>query len=320
MNPQLDFGRLVTHAPRNDQVGAGRQGFMRQNMELDVVTHAPAGSDFSVTAKNFGPVRVARVDGPPSTFTRVRRHLGDNRDLISLVISAGAQFRFDCGGATQRYGRHGAAALESRRESTLHCIDRGLAWTIIMDRAPLEPMLGGLPALQRCIPESPALRLLDGYLAALFGLDQAFDGTLASQHIRDLALNALGVTGDARALVRERGVAAGRLQVLLDRLSRDATEPGLDPARFAERIGVSVRYLHRLLEPTGRSFSEHLLGCRLEHAARLLGDPGSATLRIGDIAARVGFADLSHFSRSFRRHYGDTPYGWRARAAMRQQT
>jgi AraC-like DNA-binding protein len=292
---------------------------MRQNMDLDVVNHAPRERDFAVTAKNFGAVRVALVDGPPSTFTRARRHFADNRDLISLVISNGAQFRFNGSGGPAQYGRHGAAALESRRESTLHCVDHGLAWTIIMDRAPLEPLLGGLPALQRCIPESPALRLLDGYLAALFALDQPFDATLASQHIRDLSLNALGVVGDARALVRERGVAAGRLQVLLDRLSRDATEPGLDPARFAERIGVSVRYLHRLLEPTGRSFSEHLLGCRLEHAARLLGDPACATLRIGDIAARVGFADLSHFSRSFRRHYGDTPYGWRVRSAVRRE-
>jgi AraC-like DNA-binding protein len=321
MDAQLDFGRLVTHAPRADPVGTGRQGFMRQNMDLDVVNHSPVGRDFSVQAKNFGLVRVALVDGPPSTFTRARRHLADNRDLISLVISNGAQFRFDGwnGAGPVRYAQHGAAVLESRRESVLHCVDDGLAWTIIMDRAPLEPHLKESQATQRCIPASPALRLLDAYLAGLFGLDQDFDRALASRHISDLALNALGVAGDAQVQVRERGVAAARLQVLLDRLARDAIEPGLDPARFAERLGLSVRYLHRLLEPTGRSFSEHLQTCRLEHAAALLRDPASAMLRIGEIAERSGFADASHFSRSFRRHFGDTPHGWRVRTALRSR-
>jgi AraC-like DNA-binding protein len=315
-----DFGRLLSHAPRVDPVGTGRQGFMRQNMELDFVNHAPAGREFSVTAKNFGLVRVARVDGGRSTFTRADRHLADNRDLISLVLSNGAQFRLEGTAGTQGYGRHGAAVLESRRESVLHCVDDGLAWTIIMDRAPLEPYLARPQAVQCCIPASPALQLLDGYLAALFGLDKQFDPTLASQHIRDLALSAIGVTADAQEVVRQRGVAAARLEVLLDRLSRDATEAGLDPTRFAERMGVSARYLHRLLEPTGRSFSEHLLTSRLTHAAAMLRDPRLSQMRIGEIAEKSGFRDLSHFSRSFRRHYGDTPHGWRVRGALRRDS
>jgi AraC-like DNA-binding protein len=40
-------------------------------------------------------------------------------------------------------------------------------------------------------------------------------------------------------------------------------------------------------------------------------------LRISEIAARAGFADASHFSRSFRHHYGDTPHGWRVRTMRR---
>ncbi len=310
-----DFGRLVSHAPRVDPVGTGRQGFMRQNMELDFASHAPAGREFSVVAKNFGLVRVARVDGGRSTFTRARRHLADNRDLISLVLSNGAQFRLEGTARAQRYGQYGAAVLESRRESELQCVEEGLAWTIIMDRAPLEPYLARPHAVQCCIAPSPALQLLDGYLATLFGLNQQFDRTLASQHIRDLALSAIGVTADAKSMVRKRGVAAARLEVVLDRLSRDATEPGLDPARFAERMGMSVRYLHRLLEPTGRSFSEHLLASRLACAAEMLRDPALSQMRIGAIAEKSGFADLSHFSRSFRKTYGDTPYGWRVRTA-----
>jgi transcriptional regulator GlxA family with amidase domain len=78
---------------------------------------------------------------------------------------------------------------------------------------------------------------------------------------------------------------------------------------------MSVRYLHRLLEPTGRSFAGHLLAQRLDHAAAMLRDPACAPLTIGAIAARAGFADISHFNRSFRRAFGDTPFGVRVRAA-----
>jgi transcriptional regulator GlxA family with amidase domain len=75
-----------------------------------------------------------------------------------------------------------------------------------------------------------------------------------------------------------------------------------------------VRYLHRLLEPTGRTFAEHLLKHRLERAAALLRDPCHDHLKIGEIARQAGFGDISHFNRSFRRTFGDTPFGMRVRA------
>src|SRR5688572_25203817 len=71
------------------------QGFMRQNMELDFVNRSPVGRQFSVTTRNFGSVRVARVLGTPSSFTRTRRHLADGRDLLSVVISGGGRFQVD---------------------------------------------------------------------------------------------------------------------------------------------------------------------------------------------------------------------------------
>ena len=76
-----------------------------------------------------------------------------------------------------------------------------------------------------------------------------------------------------------------------------------------------MRYLHRLLEPTGRSFAKHLLERRLDRAAGMLRDPDCAHLKISEIAAQSGFADISHFNRSFRGTFGDTPYGVRVRAA-----
>ena len=59
--------------------------------------------------------------------------------------------------------------------------------------------------------------------------------------------------------MRERGVNAARQSAVLAAIDRRANEPGLDPARVAANLGMSVRYLHKLLEPTGRSFAQHLI-------------------------------------------------------------
>ena len=130
-------------------------------------------------------------------------------------------------------------------------------------------------------------------------------------------VRALVVRGDVQALAKERGVYAARQSIVLDIIRRCAGEPGLDPAGVAKQLGMSVRYLHRLLEPTGRTFSQHLLGQRLERALAALHNPDSR-LKIADIAFASGFSDISHFNRSFRRAFGDTPYGVRVRAARVQ--
>lgn len=298
-------------------VNEARQDFTRHNMELEFVDRSTSAKPFSVVAKDFGSIRVADMDGRASSLIRARRHLADGKDLISIVISRSGRFSVEGVEGPGGFGAHGAAVLESRREGALHAFDDSRAWTISLERAPLEPMLADLRLpLQRCIPgDSPALHLLNGYLGTLFALEQPCDGVLAGQHIRDLALCALDVTGDMQALVRERGVRGARLRTVLDLLVQASVEPGLDPVRFAARLNMSARYLHRLLEPSGRTFSEHVLSSRLERAASMLRDPAFASLRIGEIAARAGFADISHFNRSFRRAYGETPKGLRAWAA-----
>jgi AraC-like DNA-binding protein len=300
--------------PRELPADAARDGFMRQNMRLDVTASSSVQKQFAIVVRNFGHVRVADIDPAPSRFTRARRHLADGRDIISLVISRGGRFSLE-GAGEASCAAPGAVALESRCESVFHSPDATRVWTICMDRAPLEPLLCDMRGpVQQCIPaDTPALRLLASYLTTLSTLEGPC-APLVGEHIRDLSLYALGVSGDAKARLRERSVPQVRLHNVLDRLKLASAEPALDPAQFAARLNISVRYLHRMLEPTGRTFSEHLIKCRLERASAMLSDPTSAHLRIGDIASRAGFADISHFNRSFRRAFGETPRSLRSAA------
>lgn len=70
----------------------------------------------------------------------------------------------------------------------------------------------------------------------------------------------------------------------------------------AEKTYVSQWHLSKLLNRhTGQSFSDILNHVRIEHAKELLKDPA---LRIGDISEQVGFLDLAHFSRVFKKQEG----------------
>ena len=70
----------------------------------------------------------------------------------------------------------------------------------------------------------------------------------------------------------------------------------------ADQIYVSQWHLSKLLNKhTGQNFSEILNNIRIEKAKELLKDP---SLRIGDIAEEVGFLDMAHFSRVFKKQAG----------------
>ncbi len=70
----------------------------------------------------------------------------------------------------------------------------------------------------------------------------------------------------------------------------------------AEKTYVSQWHLSKLLNRhTEQSFSEILNNVRIEEAKKLLEDP---SLRIGDVADAVGFMDMAHFSRVFKKQVG----------------
>ena len=80
----------------------------------------------------------------------------------------------------------------------------------------------------------------------------------------------------------------------------------------AEQIYVSQWHLSKLLnKELGQNFSEVLNGIRIKKAEELLKDP---SLRIGDIAEEVGFLDVAHFSRIFKKITGVSANEYRNRA------
>ena len=81
--------------------------------------------------------------------------------------------------------------------------------------------------------------------------------------------------------------------------------------QIAEQQHVSARYIQKLFQQAGLSFSQYLRQRRLEHCHADLGSSAHRNLSISDICFRWGFNDAAHFSRSFRADYGMTPRAFR---------
>ena len=71
---------------------------------------------------------------------------------------------------------------------------------------------------------------------------------------------------------------------------------------LADKMYVSQWHLSKLLNKhTKKSFNELLNDIRIKNAKQLLSDP---SLRVGDVAGKVGFIDIAHFSRVFKKCTG----------------
>lgn len=83
---------------------------------------------------------------------------------------------------------------------------------------------------------------------------------------------------------------------------RDNSQEKLRLADVADQVYVSQWHLSKLLNKhTGKTFSDILNNARMDKARELLKDP---SLRISDVAEMVGFQDLAHFSRVFKKIEG----------------
>jgi acetamidase/formamidase/AraC-like DNA-binding protein len=94
-------------------------------------------------------------------------------------------------------------------------------------------------------------------------------------------------------------------------IERRLDDPDLAPAKIAQAEGISERYLQKLFEGTGSSFTHYVRERRLQRAWADLSSPAEVHHSISEIAYRNGFSDSAHFSRAFRHRFGLPPREFR---------
>lgn len=175
--------------------------------------------------------------------------------------------------------------------------------------APLVPDLGAL--FPRTVPSAnPAQRMLRRHLE-LAHEDLIVGGeelrTVFIEHACDLLALAVGATKDVTQLARSRGLAAARLRAIKDDIRKNCHRPGLSLSALAARHSVSARYVQRVFEESGSTFTQYVAEQRLALAYKTLRRRTLAAVPISTIALDCGFSDVSHFNRLFRQRFGCTP-------------
>jgi AraC-like DNA-binding protein len=246
-----------------------------------------------------------------------RRESGDGDDDFSFHINlSGPSLVSGARGETTL--RDGDAMLLSYSVArTIIRPDRVDHRVIRLPRAALAPLVHNIDDAVLCPIQQGTglLRLLKSYVDAVFG-----DPALAAPEMRrlvviqlcDLVAVTLGATRDAAAVAAGRGVRAARLRAIKDDIEAHLTNGDLSPAAVAKRQRISDSYIRKLFEREGMSFSQFVLGRRLERARRMLTEPRWLYRSIAAIAFDAGFGDLSYFNRTFKRRYGFTPSDVRA--------
>ncbi|ANS73394.1 AraC family transcriptional regulator [Paenibacillus yonginensis] len=79
--------------------------------------------------------------------------------------------------------------------------------------------------------------------------------------------------------------------------------------RIASVVFLNPVYFSQLFkQKTGQGYKEYVISLRLEHAKQLLLNPG---FKLAEIAERIGYQDMRHFTQVFRKKFGLTPTEFR---------
>ncbi|RSM82001.1 DNA-binding protein [Kibdelosporangium aridum] len=118
----------------------------------------------------------------------------------------------------------------------------------------------------------------------------------------------------AKAVARRRfddvepQLAPAIVQAAKDLAGSLLADPELSPAILARELNVSVRTLQRAFAAVGESVTAYIRHRRLEEARLALTAPhGEPRVSVSELAAHWQFADSSHFTRAFKKRYGQTP-------------
>lgn len=168
--------------------------------------------------------------------------------------------------------------------------------------------------------DAPGISLLTGYSDLLLSDPETARllGDRAAGHLYDLAAFAVGASMSKDADVDRSSMGRARLEVAKREIVKRMREPDLKITSIARQQDVTPRYLQRLFEAEGTSFSEFLRDSRLDLAFDMLKDGSREQPSISSVAYDCGFSDLSHFNRSFRKRFDRTPSDVRAAALKRR--
>jgi len=317
-----ELGRVRFDAntlPERDRFPAFREQIFRHIVHADVMRLDDAPFRGVVDMRHAGPVKIGDISLSSADIVRDDRFISDGDDDIVIQLCKQGRIGAVQGKNEVQVSPRDGFFIDNTKPARIRAENDTRFFTLMIPRTRLKASWKDTGRIAGTKPSvNIALLLLLGYLTEIVPQDLSDPraAALVGNYLIDLVICAGEGAAGGRSLERA-GVRAARLAAILRRIENAIRNPHLSAAAVAKSLGVTPRYVHLLLEETGRSFTHHVLERRLERAAALLRDPQWDRRKVVDIAAEAGFTDLSYFNRSFRRRYGATPSDIRAAAAPR---
>jgi AraC-like DNA-binding protein len=305
--------------PERDRFPMYCEEIGRRYVGLDFRTQDQSRFSAKLAVQRAGPLDIIYSSSVALDSIRTPQLVRDGDDSLCVVVLArGSAHQSQCGNDCDLASR-AAILCDAGYAGACNFITDAEFWSLRIPRRKITELLPRVTrfAGAKLDKDLLAQRLLFGYLHAAFDilLSAGRATELYGEHIIDLVALALGADGERRAVAEERGARAARLAAVLRGIERRSDDPDLSAAKISMLLGITPRYVHLLLEETGKSFTHHVLERRLGKAATLLRDSQLRHRKIADLATEAGFTDLSYFNRAFRRHFGATPSDMRAAAS-----
>jgi len=300
------------HAPKRARLDAWRDLVSRKLLRVDVEPLGDQPFRADVQLRALPGLRFAWGSIDASINRRTREMIAADNDDFIVMMNLDGNFVAAQNGREVTLGE-GDACLMACPDPGVY--NRPTLGRLLCVRLPRESLAALVPHLHdrtaQLIPrDTAALRLLMSYIRVLDD-NQALATPelrrLIVAHIHDLAALVLNPTRDNFAAMESRSVRAARLREAKAFIPKNLERRDLTVSSVAARLGVTPRYVQKLLESEGTTFSGFALGARLSRVHDTLSDPKSQHRSISDIAFDNGFGDISHFNHAFRRRYGASP-------------
>jgi AraC-like DNA-binding protein len=306
--------------PERDRVAMWREHYGHRVFRIDIEPVRDAAFQAAVVSRSLPELRLVLGMMSAGRITRTHEFVADGTNDLALIVNLKGAVTTTARGREVVLGEGDAVLKSSSEISVFDRLSPGSSFSIRIPHAVLSPLVIDVgDAVMRLIPrDTEALRLLTSYVRPLLrhgALASPEIRRLAVAHVHDLVALTLGATRDAAGVAESRGMRAARLRAAKAYVVENSSRRNLSVGSVAAHLGVTPRYLQRLFESDGGTFSALLLAQRLASAHRMLTQSRFAQYAVSAIAYDAGFGDLSYFNRSFRQRYGATPRDIRETAA-----
>jgi AraC-like DNA-binding protein len=312
-------------APERARLYAWRDLVSRKLLKVDVQPLSDAPYRAHVQLRALPGLRFAWGAIDASSNRRNREFAASENDDFILLINQDGEFEVTQNGREVTLGA-GDACLVA-------CSDPGIFvrpsfGRLVCVRIPRENLSSRVLRLHdmtaRLVPhETAALRLLMSYVRVLGdnrALATAELRSLIVSHIHDLTVLVLNPSRENFAISESGGLRAARLRNVKSFILKNLARNELSINAVAVRFGISPRYIQKLLEIDGTTYSEFVQNSRLARVHDELADPAARQRSIREIALDTGFGDISHFNHAFRRRYEASPSEVRSMASRSERT